>query len=165
MTGLLVSKNLARPRDRARARTARLGRGRLAQLDAIAAQLEAWWGPEGWQTTVRALDVRPGGLWHFGMGPIGSPPDVWVRSIYTEVIAGSALSYVEGFSDESGADLDPESQAVTVEFIGVDPDRTRLVMRTRFTSVDRLERIIAMGVVEGWTGAFDRLDHLLRSTS
>ena len=38
-------------------------------------------------------------------------------------------------------------------------------MRTRFTSVDRLERIIAMGVVEGWTGAFDRLDDLLRSTS
>ena len=33
MSGLLVSKDLARPRDRARARAARLGRRRLAQLD------------------------------------------------------------------------------------------------------------------------------------
>ena len=164
MSGLLVSKN---PADREIVLEREL-RGSVAEVWRSwtdPAQLEAWWGPEGWQTTVRALDVRPGGLWHFGMGPIGFPPEAWVRSIYTEVIAGSALSYVEGFSDESGADLDPESQAVTVEFIGVDPARTRLVMRTRFTSVNRLERIIALGVVEGWTGAFDRLDHLLRSTS
>lgn len=163
MNALLVSKDLAR-------REILIERELRGSVDAVwrswttAAGLEAWWGPEGWATTVRSLDVRPGGLWHFGMGPLGAPLEVWVRSIYTEVITGSALYYVEGFSDESGADLDPESQAVTVEFIGLDLDRTRLVMRTRFTSVDRLERIIAMGVVEGWRGAYDRLDDLLRST-
>ncbi|MET0782444.1 MAG: SRPBCC domain-containing protein [Microbacterium sp.] len=163
MNALLVSKDLAR-------REILIERELRGSVDAVwrswttAAGLEAWWGPEGWATTVRSLDVRPGGLWHFGMGPLGAPLEVWVRSIYTEVITGSALSYVEGFSDESGADLDPESQAVTVEFIGLDLDRTRLVMRTRFTSVDRLERIISMGVVEGWRGAYDRLDDLLRST-
>ena len=163
MTGLLVSKNLA-------AREIVFERELRGSIDAVwrswttAAALEAWWGPEGWQTTVRALDVRPGGLWHFGMAPVGAEPEVWIRSVYSEVIPGSVLSYVEGFSDETGADLDPESQAVTVEFIGVHPARTRLVMRTRFTSADRLERIIAMGVVEGWSGAYDRLDDLLRST-
>ncbi|HYI50934.1 MAG TPA: SRPBCC domain-containing protein [Microbacterium sp.] len=163
MSGLLVSKNL---QDREIVLESEL----IGSVDAVwrswttAADLEAWWGPEGWATTVRSLDVRPGGLWHFGMGPTGAPPEVWIRAVYSEVITGSALSYVEGFSDETGADLDPESHAVTVEFIGLEAGRTRLVLRTRFTSVDRLEQIAAMGMVEGWSGGFDRLEHLLRST-
>ena len=147
MSALLVSKNLE-------AREIVLERELRGSVDAVwrswttVAGLEAWWGPEGWSTTVRALDVRPGGLWHFAMGPSGAPPEVWVRAIYTEVIPGSVLSYVEGFSDETGADLDPESHTVTVELFGREPGRTRLVLRTRFTSLQRLEEIAAMGMVE-----------------
>jgi uncharacterized protein YndB with AHSA1/START domain len=95
------------------------------------------------------------------MGPDGAAPEVWIRAIYSEVIHGSALSYVEGFSDETGADLDPESNAVTVEFFGLDHGRTRLVLRTRFSSDDRLEHVIALGFVEGWTGGLDRLNRHL----
>lgn len=120
--------------------------------------LEAWWGPETWSTTVYALDVRPGGLWHFGMGPEGEPREVWIRSIYTEVIDGTSLSYLEGFSDETGADLDPEPNNVTVEFIELDPGATRLVMRVRFASPERLEAMIARGLESGWESAYDRLE-------
>ncbi len=129
-----------------------------------AADLEAWWGPAGWNTTIRSLDVRPGGLWHFGMGPAGQDPEVWIRAIYSEVIDGSSLTYVEGFSDESGADLDPESNAVTVDFIELDPGVTRIAMRFRFTSAERLERIAALGMTEGYSGAFERLDLHLEGT-
>ncbi len=52
-----------------------------------AEDLEAWWGPVTWSTTVYALDVRPGGLWHFGMGPEGVPREAFIRAIYTEVNA------------------------------------------------------------------------------
>ena len=161
MSELLVSKDLER-------REIVLERALRGSVDAVWRSwttidgLEAWWGPVGWTTTVRALDVRPGGLWHFGMGPDGAPREVWVRSVYSEVIDGSALSYVEGFSDETGADLDPESHSTTVEFFGVEPARTRLVLRTRFTSIERLEDIAAMGMVDGWAGGFDRLENLLR---
>lgn len=126
--------------------------------------LEAWWGPEGWSTTVRCLDVRPGGLWHFGMGPDGELPQVWIRAIYSEVIHGSVLSYVEGFSDETGADLDPDSNAVTVEFFGLDDGLTRLVLRTRFSSDQRLEHIIGLGFVEGWSGGLNRLERHVEAT-
>ena len=161
MSELLVTKDLDR-------REIVLERELRGSVDAVwrswttIAGLEAWWGPEGWATTVLALDVRPGGLWHFAMGPAGAPAEVWIRAVYSEVISGSVLSYVEGFSDETGADLDPESHAVTVEFFGVQALRTRLVLRTRFTSVERLEQIAAMGMVDGWAGGLDRLDHLLR---
>ena len=123
-----------------------------------AEDLEAWWGPVTWSTTVYALDVRPGGLWHFGMGPEGEPREVWIRSIYTEVIDGISLSYLEGFSDESGADLDPEPNNVTVEFIELDPGVTRLVMRVRFASPERLEAMIVRGLESGWESAYDRLE-------
>jgi hypothetical protein len=35
------------------------------------------------------------------------------------------------------------------------------VLRTRFTSDARLEHIIALGFVEGWSGGLDRLDRHL----
>lgn len=130
------------------------------------AQLEAWWGPAGWVTTVRAFDLRPGGLWHFGMAPADDPAAVvWIRAIFTEIIGGVSVSYVEGFSDESAADLDPEPQSVTVDFIGVDDGRTRLVLSTRFPSAERLEAIAGMGMVEGWREGFDRLAHHVKGSS
>lgn len=162
MSGLLVSTDVERLE-------VTLERDLGAPVEAVwrswttASELEAWWGPCGWTTTVRSLDVRPGGLWHFGMGPDGAEPQVWIRSVYREVVAPSLLGYVEGFSDESGADLDPERQEVAVRLVGLDPGRTRLVLRTRFPSAERLERISAMGMVEGWTGAFDRLDDHLEA--
>lgn len=121
------------------------------------AQLEQWWGPVGWSTTVRAFDLRPGGLMHFGMGPIGAEPEVWVRAIFTEVLAGSSVSYVEGTSDEHAADLDPEPNSVTVDFIADGPGRTRLVLRTRFASASRLESSAESGFVTGWTEGLERL--------
>jgi uncharacterized protein YndB with AHSA1/START domain len=163
MTELLVSKDLER-REVVLERELPAGADAVWRSWTVAEELEAWWGPVGWATTVLALDVRPGGLWHFGMGPADAPPEVYIRSIYSEVIPGSALSYVEGFSDETGADLDPESQSVTVEFIELDTGRTRLVLRTRFSSVERLEQITAMGMVDGWRTGFDRLDLHLKGT-
>jgi uncharacterized protein YndB with AHSA1/START domain len=29
--------------------------------------LESWWGPEGFMTTVRKLELRPGGVWEYAM--------------------------------------------------------------------------------------------------
>jgi uncharacterized protein YndB with AHSA1/START domain len=166
MTALRVSKDLEQ-REITLERELGADPERVWRSWTNADELESWWGPDGWVTTVRSLDVRPGGLWHFGMGPAARPePEVWIRSIYSEVIVSAALAYVEGFSDATGADLDPDSQAVTVEFFGIDPGRTRLVLRTRFSSLARLEYIASMGMVEGWTGGFDRLDrHLTKGTS
>jgi uncharacterized protein YndB with AHSA1/START domain len=124
-------------------------------------RLAAWWGPAGWQTVVRVLDLRPGGLWHFGMGPENDAPWVWIRAIFTEVVTGSSLSYLEGFSDAEATDLDPEPNAVTVDLVELDAGRTRLVMRIRFASASRLSQITEMGMTEGWREGFDRLEALL----
>ncbi len=50
---------------------------------------------------------------------------------------------------------------MTVEFFGLDVGRTRLVLRTRFSSDARLERVLDMGFAEGWASGLDRLHRVL----
>ncbi len=30
-------------------------------------QLEAWWGPEGWETIIKTFEFQPDGVWHYCM--------------------------------------------------------------------------------------------------
>jgi uncharacterized protein YndB with AHSA1/START domain len=63
--------------------------------------LAAWWGPTGMELTVVSLDVRPGGLFHYGMkSPEGF--EMFARFAYQEVVAPEKLSYVTSFADTEG---------------------------------------------------------------
>lgn len=63
--------------------------------------LAAWWGPTGMELTVVSLDVRPGGLFHYGMkSPEGF--EMFGRFAYQEVVAPEKLSYVTSFADTEG---------------------------------------------------------------
>ena len=161
MSELLVSKDLER-------REIVLERELRGSVDAVwrswttIAGLEAWWGPEGWATTVlvarraarRSVAFRDGAR---GRPARGVDPGGLLRGHL-----GLGALVRRGILGRDRRRPRPESHAVTVEFFGVEPGRTRLVLRTRFTSVERLEQIAAMGMVDGWAGGFDRLDDLLR---
>ncbi|WP_246320470.1 SRPBCC family protein [Paenibacillus qinlingensis] len=63
--------------------------------------LAAWWGPTGMELTVKALDVRPGGIFHYGMkSPEGF--EMFGRFSYREVEAPTKLVYVTSFADSDG---------------------------------------------------------------
>ena len=37
--------------------------------------LAQWWGPQGFTTTTHQRELKPGGVWHYGMhGPDGRRP-------------------------------------------------------------------------------------------
>jgi len=66
--------------------------------------LESWWGPEGFTTSVRKLDVRPGGEFEYamtatrpdlieGMKSAGLPLTSVVRGTYTQVTPPQRLAY------------------------------------------------------------------------
>ncbi len=66
--------------------------------------LESWWGPEGFATTVRKLDLRPGGEFEYamtatspdlieGMKSAGLPLTSVARGTYTEVTPPQRLAY------------------------------------------------------------------------
>ena len=82
-------------------RTVRATRTRVWAAWTEAHRLEKWWGPKGMPLGVLALDVRPGGLFHYSMKlPNG---DMWYgRFDYEAVEAPGRLVYLSGFADAAG---------------------------------------------------------------
>ncbi len=63
--------------------------------------LEKWWGPKGFGMIKATLDLRPGGLFHYGMRTPGGQ-EMWGRFVFREVIPMRRLVYVVSFSDPQG---------------------------------------------------------------
>jgi uncharacterized protein YndB with AHSA1/START domain len=45
-----------------------------------AEKLAKWWGPRGWETTIKTFDFRPGGAWHYYMKCVDKKPGRILRS-------------------------------------------------------------------------------------
>ncbi len=66
-----------------------------------AEQLAQWWGPKGFSMEVVALDLRPGGVFHYAMSaPSGGYGKMWGKFVFSEVLPQERLVYVNSFSDE-----------------------------------------------------------------
>jgi uncharacterized protein YndB with AHSA1/START domain len=68
-------------------------------------RLAQWWGPKGFTMLVSKLDLRPGGVFHYGMqAPEGSAmgSKMWGKFVYREIVAPERLVFVNSFSDEAG---------------------------------------------------------------
>ena len=60
-----------------------------------------WWGPKGFTMLSAAIDLRPGGVFHYGMRtPNGD--EMWGRWIFREVVKPERLVFVVSFSDAAG---------------------------------------------------------------
>jgi uncharacterized protein YndB with AHSA1/START domain len=119
--------------------------------------LMQWWGPSGFTLTIRAIDVRPGGVWRFVMhGPDGV--DYENRIVYDEIRPPERLVYHHG----GGDDVEPVQFHVTVTFEDLD-GRTRLTMRAVFPSVQERNRVVEKyGAIEGAKQTLERLAEHLR---
>lgn len=63
--------------------------------------LQHWWGPKGFSWVKCALDVKPGGIFHYCMeSPEGHT--MWGRFTYLDVREPWLLVYIVSFSDEEG---------------------------------------------------------------
>jgi uncharacterized protein YndB with AHSA1/START domain len=66
-----------------------------------AAQLKQWWGPAGFKVHTCKVDLRPGGVFLYGMTtPDGK--EVWGRFVYREIQAPKKLVFIVSFSDPQG---------------------------------------------------------------
>lgn len=66
------------------------------------ARLSAWWGPKGFAWARGTMDLRPGGIFHYGMTAPDGKTTMWGRFVYREVVEPSRLAFVVSFSDENG---------------------------------------------------------------
>ncbi len=114
--------------------------------------LAQWWGPNGFTTTTRSFDFRPGGVWRFVMhGPDGR--DYQNRITFEEIVPPQRIVYRHG----DGSDVEPVQfrQTVTFEDTG---GRTRIVWWSDFPSTAERDRVIKeYGAAEGLTQTMARL--------
>lgn len=122
--------------------------------------LNEWWGPREWPLSYCDMDFREGGVWHYCMqGPNGD--ESWGRVVYREIVEPERIVYVDNFSDEDGnINEEMPGTLVTVEFADLE-GKTEVTCSSQYTSPEELEKVLDMGVVEGFTETWDRLEEHL----
>ncbi len=128
---------------------------------------EKWWGPEGWETTAKEFDFREGGRVLYDMHCIDKDQGEWYDQhswglmLLQEIDEGNRIKFEDAFSDETGVVSNemPKMQN-TVELSEVD-GKTKIVTKSVAETVEQLEQLIQMGMVEGWSSQLDKLDSLL----
>ena len=133
---------------------------RVWQVWADPRQLERWWGPPTWPATFTRHELTAGGQSRYHMtGPDGEKAPGWWTTISAE--PPTALVVEDGFSLADG-EPDPAMPTMRLE-VAFEPidGGTRLTILTRFTDIEQLEKVAAMGMVEGMTQALGQVDALL----
>ncbi|MFD1707971.1 SRPBCC domain-containing protein [Siminovitchia sediminis] len=130
--------------------------------------LKHWWGPAGWELPVCRIDFRPGGTWlycmkcmdrnqgeYYGMESCG-------KAVYKDIIEPELIAYTDYFSDADGQiDENMPASAITLDFIDLG-GKTKLVNRSEYVSAEALKTVLDMGMLEGITETWNRLEEHLK---
>ncbi|MCU6713150.1 alpha/beta fold hydrolase [Paenibacillus sp. J5C_2022] len=122
-----------------------------------------WWGPKDWTTTVYEMDVRPGGEWRYSLqADDNSGEAAYCRATYEEVDAPGKLVYIDTFAD-SDWNIVSDSEMYTTVLFEEKSGGTRISILTRFATSEQFDNAEAMGMIEGFTDAYDRLEVYLET--
>lgn len=128
---------------------------------------EKWWGPEGWETTTKEFDFRPGGRIHYGMKCVDENQgewfgqESWALMEIQSMDEPRAFTAKDHFADPEGS-VNNEMPAQTFEIELRDEDgKTRLISRSITETAEQLEELVKMGMVEGFDSQMNKLEKML----
>ena len=116
-------------------------------------RIALWWGTNESRTEVVRMDLRVGGGWHYishapDREPIGFLGDYLEVEPPARIVRTFAVD-VPGFP--------PGRETMTLEDLG--DGRTKITERGHFGSLEEIEQQVAVGMVAGALGMYDRLAH------
>jgi uncharacterized protein YndB with AHSA1/START domain len=131
-----------------------------------AERLKHWWGPKGFKMLSCKLDLRPGGVFHYGMqAPDGS--EMWGRWVFREIVKPERLVIIVSFSDKDGGlTRHPYAPSWPAEMLGTSTfaeqgGKTLLTTRTvAFNATEEERKTFEAGfesMKQGFTGTWDQL--------
>lgn len=134
---------------------------RVWQIWADPRQLETWWGPPTWPATVVEHSLEPGGrVFYFMTGPEGGKAHGWWRIV--SAAPPHSLVFEDGFADAEGnEDATMPSMVLTLLLEDRPGGGTRMSVETKFPSIEAMEQLVAMGMIEGMSSAMGQIDALL----
>ncbi|MBU2664534.1 SRPBCC domain-containing protein [Actinoplanes bogorensis] len=134
---------------------------RVWQVFADPRQLERWWGPPDWPATFDEHDFRVGGRATYYMtGPDGTRAHGWWQ--FTAIDEPRSLEFDDGFADQQGTPVPEPQPTHAVVTFAADGDRTRMTVRSAFTSLDALHQQARMGMEDGLRLAAGQIDAILK---
>lgn len=132
--------------------------------------LMQWCGPKGYTMLASKMDLRPGGLFHYGLR---SPKnqEMWGIFVYREILAPERIAFISSFADEKGQPIrNPHSPSWPLEILNTltfleRRGKTTLTLRGRPHSATQTEietfRAAQAGVQRGFKGTLDQLEAYL----
>jgi len=141
-------------------------RGLVWQAFTEPERMRHWWGPKGFTVIASKMDLRPGGIYHYGLrGPDGGT--MWGKFVYREIVRPERIVVVTSFSDEAGnTTRHPLSPTWPLQMLSVfrfaeQDGRTALSVRWSPLDASDTERATFAGahasMQQGWTGTLDQL--------
>jgi uncharacterized protein YndB with AHSA1/START domain len=123
-------------------------------------QLEKFWGPETWPATFTRHDMSAGGRSEYYMtGPDGTRARGWWRFLAVE--PGRRFEVEDGFAHDDGRPNDAMPTMRMVFSFEPTTRGSRMTGVTYFPSVEAMQQLAEMGMVEGLRSALGQLDGLL----
>ena len=133
---------------------------RLWEAWADPRQLEKFWGPETWPATFTRHDMSVGGRSEYFMtGPDGATSRGWWRFLAVE--PGRRIEVEDGFAHDDGR---PNEKMPTMQMVFTfekTATGSRFTTVTTFPSVEAMEQLVKMGMMEGMRSALGQLDAVL----
>jgi uncharacterized protein YndB with AHSA1/START domain len=130
-------------------------------------RLKRWWGPKGFTVHTCRVDLRPGGVFLYGMkAPDGA--DVWGKFVYRKIEAPKRLECIVSFSDpKGGVTRHPFSPGWPLEVLSVVSFEEQGASKTKVTvqwsphnATEEERKTFDEGrasMQQGWTGTLDQL--------
>jgi uncharacterized protein YndB with AHSA1/START domain len=131
--------------------------------------LAKWWGPRGWETTVKEFDFKLGGHWLYGMKCVDKNQgeyfgqESWGRATYLEINEPNSFVYKDEFANSDGT-VNPDMPVMTTTMEFTEEDgKTRVRSTGVFDTEEGYNQVIAMGVEQGAAETWDRLAELVEA--
>ena len=123
-------------------------------------QLEKFWGPETWPARFTRHDMAVGCRSEYYMtGPDGTRSAGWWR--YLAVEPKRRIEIEDGFSGANGQDnMNMPTMRIVFNFEATDTG-SRFTSVTRFPSLEAMEELVKMGMLEGMRSALGQMDGVL----
>lgn len=170
MTTEKQNDNKQTPREFVISRTFNAPRSLVWKVHTEVEHLAKWWGPAGFKMVQTKLDLKPGGIFHYGMqAPDGSV--MWGKFVYREVVPEERIVFINSFSDENGGTTrHPMAQKWPLEMMNVltlteENGKTILTLRgSAYNATDEERHTYESNfdsMNQGFSGTFAQLDAYL----
>jgi uncharacterized protein YndB with AHSA1/START domain len=124
--------------------------------------LDQWVAPKPWASRTKHMDFEVGGKRVYAMvSPEGQ--EFWAIQEYTSITPKTNFKLYNAFADENE---NPQLPGSEWEYNFTEQNGlTKVSIRIYNESLERMEKMIAMGFKEGFTMSIDNLDALLQTMS